>query len=95
MIELGEKLANQPLHSSDIAQFPSTLEGALQAIAYFSLSFVCQFQLFALEKELYRPTKFRLYVIIVSSSLIAYVLYNIIAIGSYLQVRAVNNGLQW
>ena len=86
LIKLGQRIASDSVQLTKIVLFPRTFEGALQAVTYLSLSFVCQFQLFPLQKELYRPTKPRLYLVVIASSIFAYFLYNIVAIGGYLQV---------
>ncbi|XP_019858892.1 PREDICTED: vacuolar amino acid transporter 7-like [Amphimedon queenslandica] len=67
-----------------IGFFPSSFKGAITCLSYCSLTFLCQFQLFSLEKELNRPRQWKLNFIIVASMVLAYTLYNIVAFSGYL-----------
>ena len=73
-------------NGEDIGLFPESIMAALTCISYCSLCFVCHFQVFSLENELERPTKCRLNFIIIASMLIAYTIYNVVALSGYLQV---------
>ena len=70
-----------------ITFFPSTVEGAITCLSYCSLTFLCHFQLFSLEKELHQPKKWKLNFIVIATMLIAFVIYLVVAIAGYLQVR--------
>ena len=85
----GNSIIIETLTSSDveaIGLFPSSIKGAITCLSYCSLTFLCQFQLFSLEKELNRPRRWKLNFIIIASMVLAYVLYNIVAFAGYLQV---------
>ena len=69
-----------------IGLFPHTFHGAITCVSYCSLTFLCHFQLFSLEKELHRPKKWKLNFIVVASMIIAYCLYNIVSVAGYIQV---------
>ena len=69
--------------------WPNGFSGLLTVISYCSLAFVCQFNLLPLQKELHNPTKRRLNIIIISSIVIAYVLYNIVIFMGYFNVSAI------
>ena len=67
--------------------WPDGLTGLLTCISYSSLSFVCQFQLLPLQRELRGPKKkWTLYSIVIWSALLAYGLYNIVIFGGYFNV---------
>ena len=67
--------------------WPDGLTGLLTCISYSSLSFVCQFQLLPLQRELRGPKKkWTLYSIVILSALLAYGLYNIVIFGGYFNV---------
>jgi amino acid permease len=57
---------------------PEDPRGLLITVSYCSLSFVCHFNLLPLQKELHRPTKRRMSIIVVFSMLLAYTLYNLV-----------------
>lgn len=73
---------------SEVALFPDSVQGAITCISYSGLCFLCHFQLFSLEKELYKPKRWKLNFIVVSSMLIAYGIYNIVAFAGYLHVSS-------
>ena len=79
----------QAIRSDDeniVGFFPSSFKGAITCLSYCSLTFLCQFQLFSLEKELNRPRQWKLNFIIIASMILAYTLYNIVAFSGYLSV---------
>lgn len=55
-------------------------------ISYCSLSFVCHFNLLPLQKELQRPTKKRMNIIMIGSILLAYGLYNLVIFSGLFRV---------
>ena len=71
-----------------VALFPSSIEGAITCISYCSLCFICHFNLFAIERELYRPKKWKMNFIIVTSMVTAYLIYNVVGFAGYIQVRS-------
>ncbi len=72
--------------ATEIALFPSTPQGAITCMSYCGLCFLCHFQLFSLEKELHKPKRWKLNLIVVVSMLVAYIIYNVVAFAGYLQV---------
>jgi amino acid permease len=73
------------LDEDHIALFPGSLEKAITCISYCSLTYLCHFQLFSLEKELHRPKKWKLNFIVVASLILAYAIYNVMVFAAYLQ----------
>ena len=67
---------------------PKGFTGLVTVISYCSLSFVCQFNLLPVQKELQNPTKRRLNIIVIASIATAYVLYNIVIFMAYFNVSA-------
>ena len=59
-------------------------------VGYCSLSFVCQFNLLPLQRELRGPQrKWRLYSIVICATLLAYGLYNVVIFSGYFNVNHV------
>lgn len=73
-------------HDDHISVFPEKPQGLLVTISYCSLSFVCHFNLLPLQKELHRPTKKRMSIIVVAAMLIAYTLYNLVIFSGFFRV---------
>jgi len=71
-------------HSVRLA--PHSIEDVITVISYCGLSFICHFNLLPLQKELYKPTKVKMYLIIVASMLLAYSVYNIVVFSAYFNV---------
>ena len=69
-----------------VAVRPPAFKGILTTISYCSLAFVCHFNLLPLQKELQRPTKTRLNIIVISSMVIAYLIYNVVIFSGYFTV---------
>ena len=65
---------------------PEDPRGLLITVSYCSLSFVCHFNLLPLQKELHRPTKRRMSIIVVFSMLLAYTLYNLVIFSGVFRV---------
>ena len=70
-----------------VALFPSSIQGAITCVSYCSLCFICHFNLFAIERELYRPKRWKMNFIIVTSMVTAYLIYNVVGFAGYIQVR--------
>ena len=69
-----------------IALWPTKFTGLLTAISYCSLAFVCHFNLLPLQKELQKPTRCRLNMIVIGSMVIAFALYNVVIFSGYFNV---------
>ena len=76
--------SNRPVNRASIA--PEDPSGLLITVSYCSLSFVCHFNLLPLQKELHRPTKKRMSIIVVFSMLLAYTLYNLVIFSGVFRV---------
>ncbi|XP_064401706.1 solute carrier family 38 member 6-like isoform X3 [Halichondria panicea] len=75
---------NVSISDQTIQLFPVSFPGSITAISYCSLSFVCQFNIVRLQKELRgRPTKLRLYAINIGYAVIAYTIFNIAVFAGY------------
>ena len=74
---------------------PKGFPGLVTVISYCSLSFVCQFNLLPVQKELQNPTKRRLNIIVIASIATAYVLYNIVIFMAYFNVSACECLVNW
>lgn len=73
-----------------IQLWPVEFTGLLTSISYCSLSFVCQFNLLPLQRELRGPQrKWRLYSIVILATLLAYGLYNVVIFSGYFNVNYV------
>ena len=73
----------------NINYVPQAFKGVVTAITYCSLSFVCHFNLLPLQKELHRPTKTRLNIIVIGSMILAYTLYNLVIFSGFFTVSQV------
>lgn len=83
---------NVSISDQTIQLFPVSFPGSITAISYCSLSFVCQFNIVRLQKELRgRPTKLRLYAINIGYAVIAYTIFNIAVFAGYFRVSVSDN----
>ena len=72
--------------NGQLSVFPRRPQGLLVTVTYCSLSFVCHFNLLPLQRELHRPTKRRMSIIVVGSMLLAYTLYNLVIFSGLFRV---------
>ncbi len=78
---------NISISDQTIQLFPVDFTGSIVAVSYCSTSFVCQFNLLQLQKELKGShTKPRLFTINLGAILGAYFLYNIVIFAGYFRV---------
>ncbi len=83
---------NVSISDQTIQLFPVSFPGSITAISYCSLSFVCQFNIVRLQKELRgRPTKLRLHAINIGYAVIAYTIFNIAVFAGYFRVSVSDN----
>ena len=66
--------------------WPSDMASALTCVSYCSLTFLCHFNLFAIEAELKQPSRKKIQSIVVVSMLIAFTIYIFVAVFGYIEV---------
>ena len=68
--------------------WPSDMVSALTCISYCSLTFLCHFNLFAIEGELRESSRKKIQSIIVVSMVIAFTIYIFVAVFGYIEVSS-------
>ena len=66
--------------------WPSDMESALTCVSYCSLTFLCHFNLFAIESELRRSSHKKVQSIVIVSMVTAFAIYMLVAVFGYIEV---------